>query len=323
MADIVNSYDRTEELIRSFPVEHFTSVKPGMETYIQNRLLTGFENWNRGFDAWKAWGDILYTGESIYNVHGARLTLAQYQAAMNIILRKTQIDMGAFHNMLICDDWCAIYYDIATHVGENVIPGSVMEFVKFKDYSTGGPDARVVEGWGGTKDQSFGNMCMFQGPAEKEVQQKNLEALLSITLPETDDLAKKYPVLYPTVDKGDWAKEIRALVFQDIDSWNRGYDAWVKWTEEGYAPDAISSGLRDEKRTMDAYRAAVKAMMEKETIRKVRIDSLLIQDDWAAVHYFFVSENKETGEKTTGDRMTFLQFARKEDGLKIIGSWTK
>jgi hypothetical protein len=73
---IINSYDNTEELIQKFPVNNPTTVMPGIEEKIQNRLLTGFENWNRGFLAWKKWGSILYTEASIYNVHGARLTLS-------------------------------------------------------------------------------------------------------------------------------------------------------------------------------------------------------------------------------------------------------
>ena len=64
---IVNSYDNTEALSKKFPVEHPTTILPGMETAIQNRLLNGFENWNRGFDAWKVWGDILYTPDSMYS----------------------------------------------------------------------------------------------------------------------------------------------------------------------------------------------------------------------------------------------------------------
>ena len=58
---IVNSYDNTAELIQKFPVNNPTTVMPGIEEKIQNRLLTGFENWNRGFLAWKKWGSILYT----------------------------------------------------------------------------------------------------------------------------------------------------------------------------------------------------------------------------------------------------------------------
>ena len=104
---IVNSYNNTAELIEKFPIENPTPVEPGIGEQIQNRLLTGFENWNRGFEAWKAWGNILYTEDSIYNVHGARLTLAEYQASMNVTLQQTDIKMGAFHNMIICDDWAA------------------------------------------------------------------------------------------------------------------------------------------------------------------------------------------------------------------------
>ena len=56
--------------------------------------------------------------------------------------------MGAFNNMIICDDFCAIRYDIIMIVGEKENPGTVMEFVKFKDYGEE-LGTRVVEGWGG------------------------------------------------------------------------------------------------------------------------------------------------------------------------------
>ena len=85
---VLNSYDNTDELIKVYPVINPTYVSDGIEKNIQNRLLTGFENWNRGFDTWKAWGNILYTEDSIYNVHGARLSLASYQAAMDVSLKQ-------------------------------------------------------------------------------------------------------------------------------------------------------------------------------------------------------------------------------------------
>ena len=107
--DIMNSYDNTAELIKKFPVNNSTKVLPGLEEHIQNRLLTGFENWNRGFKAWKAWGNILYTKDSIYNVHGARLSLEHYQAAMDQSLKQIKIFMGDFHNMLISDQYCGIH----------------------------------------------------------------------------------------------------------------------------------------------------------------------------------------------------------------------
>ena len=142
--EVLNSYSNTDELIKKFPVKYSTEVKDGLEKYIQNRLLTGFENWNRGFETWKAWGNILYTKDSIYNVYGARLTLEHYQEDMYETLGKISIQMGQFNNMLIVGDFCAIYYDII--IGKN--KGTTMEFVKFKNYGTAdNPDVRVVEGW--------------------------------------------------------------------------------------------------------------------------------------------------------------------------------
>ena len=110
--EIVNSYTNTEQLIKDFPVINNTTVLDGIEKNIQNRLLTGFANWNRGFEARKAWGNILYTKDSIYNVHGARLTLEHYQEDMYETLGKMSIGMGNFNNMLIVGNYCAIYYDI-------------------------------------------------------------------------------------------------------------------------------------------------------------------------------------------------------------------
>ena len=132
--EIVNSYDNTDELLKKFPINNPTSAETDIEKKVLNRLLTGFENWNRGFEAWKAWGNILYTEDSIYNVHGARLTLAHYQAAMNIALKQTDIKMGDFHNIVINDNWTGIRYDFYTKVGDEYKLGMVTEFVNFKDY---------------------------------------------------------------------------------------------------------------------------------------------------------------------------------------------
>ena len=127
---VMNLYDNTQELIKKFPVRNSTYVNENnIEGRIQNRLLTGFENWNRGFKVWKAWGDILYTPDSIYSVHGARLNLAHYQAAMDQSLQQADIQMGAFHNMLIVGNFCAIHYDFVTGGRTS----KVMEFVNLKN----------------------------------------------------------------------------------------------------------------------------------------------------------------------------------------------
>ena len=77
--------------------------------------------------------------------------------------------MGNFNNMLIVGDYCAIYYDILIR-GRN---GTTMEFVQFKDYgNTSDPDVRVVEGWGGVKDDTYYDSIQRQDSAEKKVQEE-------------------------------------------------------------------------------------------------------------------------------------------------------
>lgn len=318
--EIVDSYDNTEELIKKFPVINPTTVNRGLETKIQNRLLTGFENWNRGFAAWKKWGTILYTEDSIYNVHGARLSLAQYQAAMDVILKQTDVLMGDFHNMVICDEWCAIYYDMYTKVGDNLIPGTVMEFVKFKDYGDE-LGTRVVEGWGSTKDKSYNTMITYQGPEEKEIQEKNNNYTLNYEIPEIDDLEKKYPVLYPTNGKGNYIKEIRNIILKGIDSWNKGIDEWMKWVPDAFDNDAEIVGLDEENKNIREYRIQMRILASKEDIKKLYFDSFLICDDWAAIHYRYTSVDLITGEKNCGDRMQFFKFSETNSGLKIVGTW--
>lgn len=52
-----------------------------MAKKIQNRMLNGFNTWNLGYDAWEHWGEVLYSPESIYNVHSVHFTLGEYQQA--------------------------------------------------------------------------------------------------------------------------------------------------------------------------------------------------------------------------------------------------
>lgn len=320
--NIVNSYDNTHELIQKFPVLNPTHVEPGIGEKIQNRLLSGFENWNRGFDAWKAWGNILYTPDSIYNVHGARLTLAEYQAAMNTTLKQVDLIMGAFRNMIICDDWCAIHYDITTVAGGHEIPGSVMEFVNFKDYG-GELGTRVVEGWGAPKDGAYKGMAMFRGPVSIEIQEKNEAEVLAYQIPETDDLVVRYPIMHPTTDYSELAAEIREAILTDFDRWNQGDKAWADWADTFYAPGFTGTDGSGKTLDLASYKAAMQAYRAATQEQRLYFDSMLISGDWAAIHYRTVCVNPETGEKEAGDRMQFLRFERTERGVQVNASWAK
>lgn len=315
----LNSYDNTEELLQQFPVEHPTPVTTEMEKRIQNRLLTGFANWNRGFDAWKAWGDILYTPESLYNVHSVHLTLKEYQTAMYGTLRRADIQMGAFHHMLVSDSWCAIRYAITTtpRGGGEAVHDTVMEFVHFGDF---GKDlgTRVIEGWAGTRGKDYDMLTMLQTKEEKEAQARAQREILSWKNPDTEDLEKKYPVLHPTKVVGAQGEAMRQLILSSFDAWNTGSASWG---------DALSENLaahfddRDEDKA--SYLAGRKREEETVSTKRLYFDSMLLAGDMAAIHYRTARTDLATGEKTPGERMQFLRFADENGTLKIQEIWTK
>jgi len=320
---VSDSYDNTEELAATFPIMNPTPIETELEKNIQNRLLNGFENWNRGYDAWEAWGDILYTEDSLYNVHGVKLTLKEYQSAMNAQLKSTDIQMGNFNNMIINDDWAAIRYDISStdRKTQQSSDGSVMEFVHFKDY--GDPlGTRVVEGWAGTKGADFDGLTSFQTEDAKVAQQAELDAIVNAKIPDTTDLETKYPVTYPTPINTDMAKKIQNAILNDFDKWNQGADTWIKWADTYYDSN-LQYHTNAETMTLSEYKASVKNTAESTDVKRIRFDNMLISGDWAAIHYRITNEDTTTGEKTAGDVMQFLHFVEDGNSLKVIESWTK
>ena len=308
--EVLNLYNNTDELVKKFKVLNPTTVNDGIEKNIQNRLLTGFENWNRGFKTWKEWGNILYIPESIYNVHGARLSLASYQAAMDVSLQQATILMGDFHNILITDKYCAIHYDFTT----NGKKSKVMEFVQFEETAEHG--TYVNEGWGSTKDASYNGLINFQAEKEKKEEKEQADELLSLQIPTTTDLKTKYPIKFKTVYTSEEEKKLE-IILKGFDAWNNGIEAYKAWVDEAYDKDAKSSGLNEVERTMDEYKKEMEELCKEKTIKKLNFDNILIREDWAGIHYRYRIDN----ENYVGDRMQFLKFQEKDGALKIVASW--
>lgn len=323
IVEIVNSYDNTQELLAKFPVSNPTPIDTKMAEQIQNRLLTGFENWNRGYDAWAEWGNTLYTDDSYYNVHGVRLTLSEYRTAMNMSLQATDMQMGNFNNMIISGDWAAIRYDITStnRQTQEVNDGTVMEFVKFKDYG-GEMGTRVVEGWAGTKGADFDAMTALQNDDEKAIQQEALDKVMNAVIPQTYNLEEKYPVDNPTPIETEQAKIIQSAILNDFDHWNQGYDAWAEWTDTYYDSELqfYSDGGA---LTLTEYKESIKQDLDAVDVKRISFNNMLISGDWAAIYYKVTSTDKATGEKTVGDVMQFLHFEVNGENVKVIECWTE
>lgn len=321
--NISNSYANTAKLMKQFPVLNSTPVETAMEQKIQNRLLNGFENWNRGYDTWQAWGDILYTPDSMYNLNSVRLTLKEYQMSQKLGLSAEDIQMGNFQNMIICGDWCAIRYDISsTHRKTGAKrDGTVMEFVRFKDYG-GAVGTCVVEGWAGTRGKSTQVMTRFQTEEERAAQQAAWDAVVNAVIPNTDDLEEKYPVKYPTPAHSDLADKMRLAILTDFDHWNQGYDVWAAWADTYYDDDMIYQ-YEQRKMTLKEYKASVAEESKIRKTTRISFDSMLLSGDWAAIHYRTTVQDAATGAVSADDTMQFLHFAQRGDQVKVIACWTK
>lgn len=321
--EIINSYDNTDELLEDFPVINPTPVETDLEKDIQNRLLTGFANWNMGYDAWEKWGDILYTDDSYYNVHGVRLTLGEYQMAMDMSLKATDIQMGNFNNMVISDDWAAIRYDITNtdRQTNSSDDATVIKFVNFKDY---GEDlgVRVVEGWAGTIGSDFDAMSKMQTEEERAAEQAELGKILNTIIPDTSDLNVKYPVNNPTPIETDEAKKIKAAILEDFDSWNQGYDTWVEQSGNFY-DDELQYHVEDEILTLAEYQEKVKNDSTTADVKRISFNNLLVSGDWAAIYYNTRSTDVASGEKEVKTVMQFLHFEQDGNNLKVTECWTK
>ena len=290
-----------------------------MSQKIQNRMLNGFNRWNMGYEAWEHWGEVLYHKDSVYNVNGVRMTLAEYQKSMDVSLKKMDIQMGSFNNMILVDDWMAIQYDIVNIDRQTgaAKPGTAMEFARFGDYGELG--AKVDEGWGGTRNESYAGMLNFLNEDERAAQETFIQNLINTTLTETEDLEAKYPVVYPTTIDTDTGRKMKEMILRDFESWNSGFETWSAWADSLYTGDLVYD-YRGEKYDLAGLKEAMRERIASE--QRVRINNILISEDWMAVHFWNVATEAD-GSKDAFNHMQFLHFVETDDGLKVDMCWAK
>lgn len=302
-----------------FQFTYQTPAVTGFSKKIQNRMLNGFNRWNMGYEAWVHWGEVLYHKDSIYNVNGVHMTLEEYQKSMDVSLKKMDIQMGSFNNMILVDDWMAIRYDIVNTDRQNGVRklGTTMEFARFGDYDEMG--AKVDEGWGGTRNESYSGMLNFLTQEERAAQEAFIQELIDIKLPDTEDLEKKYPVLYPTTIDTEMGRKMKEAVLRDFESWNRGFEAWSDWADQFYTAN-ITYDYKGTNYNLEDLKSAMRDIIGSE--QRVRINNILISEDWAAIHFWNVTTDIE-GKKDAVNHMQFLHFVETEGGLKVDMCWAK
>ena len=101
------------------------------------------------------------------------------------------------------------------------------------------------------------------------------------------------------------------------------YEAWSAWADSAYAAETVIKDERNQNLSLEEHKAAMRRLTTEAEVKCLYFDSMLLSGEWAAIHFRTVSRDPETGDRVAGDRMQFLQFAKTDDELKIIGRWTK
>ena len=174
---------------------------------------------------------------------------------------------------------------------------------------------RVVEGWGGVKDDTYYSSLARQGTAEKQVQEEQNNFLLTYN-PEGS-----YFIKYPTNNTD--SRGFTVIILEGFDKWNKGEDKYLEWVNDYFHENATSKyGYTD--RNMTQYKAAINKLFAQKTIEKLYFDNILVRDNWAAIHYRYRSTTTGTNEKYVGDRMQFLKFKEEPaNTYKIEATWIK
>jgi len=105
-------------------------------------------------------------------------------------------------------------------------------------------------------------------------------------------------------------------------NWNNGYEAWLKWCDTLYEPDAHYN-VYGKRLTLQEYKDMMGHFFAAFDIQLGEFHNMLIQDDWCAIRYTVYITNKKTGEKITQQTMEFVNFKDNPQpiGARVIEGW--
>lgn len=172
---------------------------------------------------------------------------------------------------------------------------------------------------GGPRVRGSHDLYGFQTEEEQKAQKEFMDELCNTKLKDTDNLEEKYPVVYPTTIDTELGKQMKAAILNDFENYNSGYGAWDKWTDEFYAENA-SLNYKGDDVSLDEYKDIVKD--EIGNTSRVRINNILVSEDWAAIHFWTVTTN-EDGTKEADNHMQFLHFVQNGDKVQVDNCFMK
>lgn len=135
----------TETLLKKCPITFQTPAESAEEKGIQNRMLNGFNCWNKGYDAWAQWTDAFFTKDIAYGYNDDNFDLAGLRANAKALLQVKDIRRVKVYNILTGGNWAAIH---SWHV-VTAKDGSrdVFDSMAFYHFTEADGDLRVDQCW--------------------------------------------------------------------------------------------------------------------------------------------------------------------------------
>jgi hypothetical protein len=115
---------------------------------------------------------------------------------------------------------------------------------------------------------------------------------------------------------------IKARIRNGFGQWNQGYEAWLKWCDTLYEPDAYYN-VYGNRLTLQQYKDMMGQLFSVYDIELGKLDNLMAEGDWAAIRYSVYVTNKKTGEKSVLNTMEFVHFKDNPEpiGTRVIEGW--
>jgi hypothetical protein len=128
------------------------------------------------------------------------------------------------------------------------------------------------------------------------------------------------------MSNNDFQEAIRERLQAGFENWNSGYDAWLKWCETLYEPDAhYNIGLKDGmgRLTLQEYKDMMRKFLEAFDIELGEFYNMLVEGDWCAIRYNVFVTNKQTGETIKQMTMEFVKFKDNPEpiGARVVEGW--
>ncbi len=120
----------------------------------------------------------------------------------------------------------------------------------------------------------------------------------------------------------DFEERIKARIQNGFGQWNKGYEAWLKWCDTLYEPDAYYN-VYGNRLTLQEYKDMMGGLFSLYDIELGELDNLLTEGDWAGIRYSVYVTNKKTGEKSVLNTMEFVHFKDNPEpiGARVIEGW--